>query len=426
MEALIRNRDIIIIGIQAWDIEIGSNCKNIALEMSRHNRVLYVNPPMDRISRFRERKTEKIKKRRAVRKGSLEDLHPLGEQFWNLFPKRMTESINWIGSPALFDWANRRNAKRFFGDIQSAIDRLAFKNYIVFNDSSMFLGQYVQEFLQPSHYVYYMRDYLTKNPYWKKQGVRLEPQLIAQADTVVNNSTLYAEYGRQFNPHSYMVGQGCDTRHFDDQFRDIPTAPEVLAIKGPRIGYVGFLSSRRLSIQLLEELAAARPQWSMVLVGPEDEAFAQSKLHQMDNVYFLGSKDAEQLPEYIQGFDVAMNPQKINEATMGNYPRKIDEYLVMGKPTVASSTKAMEYFAECTYLGKTSSDYIQLIEKALSENSPELEQRRRAVGRSHSWTQNVHEIYTAVLKADPAQQLIGELRDTETPSIEVVEQEEIK
>ena len=36
-------RDIVIIGIQAWDIEIGSNCKNIALELSKTNRVLYVN-----------------------------------------------------------------------------------------------------------------------------------------------------------------------------------------------------------------------------------------------------------------------------------------------------------------------------------------------------------------------------------------------
>ena len=84
MDVRIKNRDIIVMGIQAWDIEIGSNCKNIALEMSKHNRVLYVNPPMDRIPRFRERNTTKIKKRKAVRNGQLADLVPLGEQFWNL------------------------------------------------------------------------------------------------------------------------------------------------------------------------------------------------------------------------------------------------------------------------------------------------------------------------------------------------------
>ena len=64
---MIEGMDIIIVGIQAWDIEIGSNCKNIAVEMSRTNRVLYVNSPLDRISKFKERKTEKIKKRGAIR-----------------------------------------------------------------------------------------------------------------------------------------------------------------------------------------------------------------------------------------------------------------------------------------------------------------------------------------------------------------------
>ena len=42
-----KSRDIVVTGIQAWDIEIGSNCKNIAIEMSKKHRVLYVNPPLD-------------------------------------------------------------------------------------------------------------------------------------------------------------------------------------------------------------------------------------------------------------------------------------------------------------------------------------------------------------------------------------------
>ena len=36
---MIKNRDIVVFGIQAWDIEIGSNCKNIALEFAKNNRV---------------------------------------------------------------------------------------------------------------------------------------------------------------------------------------------------------------------------------------------------------------------------------------------------------------------------------------------------------------------------------------------------
>jgi len=399
---MIKGRDIIVMGIQAWDIEIGSNCKNIASEMAKQNRVLYVNPPMDRISRYRERHTKKIKKRLAVKKGHLNDLVEIGDNMWNLYPKTMTESINFIKSKSLFDWLNGMNTKRFANDIRSAITRLGFNDYIIFNDSSMFLGQNVKTLLKPSFYVYYMRDYLTKNPYWRKNGVRLEPKLIQNADCVVNNSTLYTEYGKQFTEHSYMVGQGCDTSLFNDDLREISIPEDLRKISGPIIGYVGFLSSRRLSIDILVHIAKSRPDWSVVLVGPEDDNFNTSELHEMDNVYFLGSRDASELPNYIKGFDVAINPQHINDATMGNYPRKIDEYLAMGKPTVASATKAMEYFKEYTYLGVTPEDYVELIEKALSENTKALQQQRKAYGLSHSWENNVNEIYSCILRLEKA------------------------
>ena len=388
-----KGKDIVVVGIQPWDIEIGSNCKNIAVEMAKHNRVLYVNSPLDRISRWKEQHTEKIKRRLRVKKGIEPDLVELDENLWNLYPKTLIESINWMKNPSLFNFVNRSNSRKFASDIQSAIQRLGFENVILFNDSSMFLGLHLKELLQPTFSVYYMRDYLTKNPYWRKHGVRIEPQLIAMCDLVVNNSTLYAEYGSQFNPHSYMVGQGCDTSLFNNELRKIDVPADLKEIAKPIIGYVGYLSSRRLSIEIIEYMAQQRPNWSIVLVGPEDDQFKASALHHMPNVHFLGSRDSSVLPNYIQGFDVAMNPQLINDATIGNYPRKIDEYLAMGKPTLASATKAMDYFKDYTYLGTSKEDYVALAEKALAENNEALEKQRRAYGTSHSWENNVNEIY---------------------------------
>lgn len=390
---MIEGKDIIVVGIQPWDIEIGSNCKNIAEEFAKKNRVLYVNSPLDRISKFKERKTEKIKRRIQIKKGASPDLVEIGENMWNLYPRKMIESINWIGSPSIFDRINRRNAEKFASDIKDAANRLGFKNYILFNDSSMFLGLHLKELLSPAIYAYYMRDYLTKNPYWKKHGVRIEPKLIKEADVVVNNSTLYAEYGSQFTKHSYMVGQGCDTSLFNNEQRNIEVPDDLKGIAKPIIGYVGFLSSRRLSIEIVVHLAEQHKEWSIVLVGPEDEQFQISKLHQLDNVYFLGSRDSSVLPNYIQGFDVAMNPQLINDATIGNYPRKIDEYLAMGKPTLATATKAMDYFKDFTYLGVSKESYVELAEIALSEDSLEKQKARREYGTSHSWENNVNEIY---------------------------------
>ncbi|MCL6274729.1 glycosyltransferase [Muricauda sp. 2012CJ35-5] len=396
---MIKGQDIIVVGIQAWDIEIGSNCKNIAVEFAKHNRVLYVNPPLDRATLKRDKNSEKVQKRLRIAKGEETGLVPVQENLWNLFPKSMTESINWIPSHFLFKKLNRRNAKLFSNDILEAMHKLKFKNVLLFNDSSMFLGLHLKEFLKPQSYTYYMRDYLIKVPYWRKHGERIEPQVIELADTVVNNSTLYAEYGALYNPNSYMVGQGCDVALFNDAENQIEVPPEFKEIPGPILGYVGYLTSMRLDIALLEHMAKAKKDWSIVLVGPEDDDFKKSNLHQLDNVHFLGSKDAAELPAYVKGFDVAMNPQVVNDWTIGNYPRKIDEYLAMGKPTLATRTKAMEMFQDHVYLGSTKEEYIKLAEKALADNSEQLQQSRIEFAKSHTWENNVKAIYEAIKKS---------------------------
>ena len=389
------NKDIIIVGLQAWDIGIGSNCKNIAAELAKNNRVLYVNSPLDRISRFRERALPNTKKRISVLKSGEPEILEIAPNLWNLYPATVLESINWISSPILFDWLNRINNKRFAKQIKLGIDLLAFKNYLVFNDSDMFRSFYLKELLQPETYIYYTRDNLIAVDYWKKQGIRIEALHMKKADLVVANSTYLASLARQFNPHSYYVGQGCDVSLFDSrQIVEVPA--DMKDIPKPVIGYIGALLSLRLDLKVLHYIAESRPDWSLVLVGPEDETFKNSSLHQLKNVYFLGNKSGNELPAYLNCFDVAINPQVLSPVTIGNYPRKIDEYLAMGKPTVATKTEAMSVFADHTYLAETREEYLSCIEKGLQEDSVALHQKREEFARLHTWENNVREIGKAI------------------------------
>jgi hypothetical protein len=98
----LKGRDIIVVGQQPWDVSIGSNCKNIAIEWSKYNRVLYVNSPLDRISKYRGKSDPKIAKRISVVDGKDQGLIPIKENLWNLFPDEMIESINWIKWPSFF------------------------------------------------------------------------------------------------------------------------------------------------------------------------------------------------------------------------------------------------------------------------------------------------------------------------------------
>lgn len=393
---IVKDRDIIVVGLQPWDGEIGSNCKNIAIEFAKHNRVLYVNYPLDRISIKREANNPLIAKRIDILKNKKNNLLQINQSTWQLYPSCILESINWIPSTFLFKIINKINNWRFASEIKKAAQALNFKNYILFNDSDMFRSYHLPEMLKPVLSMYYTRDNMMSVPYWYKHGHILEPELIAKSDVITANSTYLADIAKQHNPNSYYVGQGCETEAFDlEKITYVPK--DIEHIKGPIIGYIGALYKLRLDLDLIEHIANSKPEWSIVLIGPEDEAFKQSKLHQLTNVYFLGLKDTRELPAYLAKFDIAINPQILNEVTIGNYPRKIDEYLAMGKPTVATETKAMSIFKDYTYLGKTKEDYITLIEKALAENSAEKQQERISYARSHTWENSVAEIYKAML-----------------------------
>jgi len=376
-------------------MEIGGNCKNIAIEFHRFNRVLYVNPPLDRLSRLTKRKDPKIKKRIRIRKGKDPDLVQIDDQLWTLYPKVLVESINWISLPWLYDMFNKRNNRSLANAIQSAVNRLGFSKFILFNDSSMFLGYYLKEMLNPEIYLYYTRDNLIAVDYWKRQGVRLEAKLMNKVDLVIANSTYLASQARKFNRNSYYVGQGCDVSLFDSKLVTFKPA-DIGKIPKPIIGYIGALFSLRLDIKVIEYIAENRPSWSIVLVGPEDDNFKKSKLHQLTNVYFLGTKPVPELPSYLNQFDVAINPQILNPVTIGNYPRKIDEYLAMGKPTVATKTEAMAVFAEHTYLAENKEEYVLLIEKALQDDNGIAHYNREQFAREHTWENNIREIYKAI------------------------------
>jgi glycosyltransferase involved in cell wall biosynthesis len=323
----------------------------------------------------------------------------IGTGFWEYYPPTLVESINWLPSTQLFKAINAVNNKRFAKDIRNAVAQLGFKDYILFNDNDIFNGYHMKQLLHPALYVYYCRDYIRGNTYWGKHGGALEPDLIRSADLAVANSLYLTEYCAAFNKNSHYIGQGCDLQLFDsEKSLDIP--PEMKSVRRPVIGYVGAIIASRLDQQIIRLIAEANPQWSVVLVGPEDDVFKKSMLHDLPNVLFTGRREMKDLPGFVQCFDVCINPQLVNALTIGNYPLKVDEYLAMGKPVVATRTKTMELFEDYTYLAGSPEEYPGLVEKALQENNEILNQKRIAFARSHTWENSVNELMLRIRETE--------------------------
>lgn len=382
--------DIIIIGQQPWDTEIGSNCKNIALELSKTNRVLYINSPLDRITLYRGKADPKVQKRINVIKHKEEGLIQIQDNLWNYYPDCIVESINFLSFTAIFSFINKFNNKRLAKSIGKALKELNFKNVILFNDNEMFKAFYLQDYLKPALSIYYSRDFMLGVDYWKKHGETLEPLLIGKSDLCFTNSEYLAEYCRSYNERSYNVGQGCEIESFKNV--DDELIADLKGLKGPLIGYVGALNSERLDVSIIVHIAESYPEYTVVLVGPEDDTFRSSVLHDLSNVVFMGQRTVKELPGFINGFDICINPQLVNPITIGNYPRKIDEYLALGKPVIATHTKTMEAFKAYVYLGENKEDYIKLIAKAISERSDLKTAERKEFAFTHTWENSVQEM----------------------------------
>jgi glycosyltransferase involved in cell wall biosynthesis len=389
-------RDIVIVGQQPWDTIIGSNCKNIALEWSKYNRVLYVNSALDRFSLYAAKNDLKIKYRLAVIQGKQKGLITIQQNLWNLYPDLLIESINWIPNQFVFEYLNKKNNIKFARSIQKAIETLGFNNIILFNDNDMFRSYHLKELLQPLVSIYYSRDFMLAVDYWKKHGLKMEPELIAKSNICVANSTYLSAYCKKYNPNSFDVGQGCELESFSNANK-LQMPIDMRCIPSPIIGYVGALQSIRLDLQVLMHIATTKPEWSIVLVGPEDTVFANSALHQLKNIYFIGSKSPAELPAYIHSFDVCINPQLVNQVTIGNYPRKIDEYLAVGKPVVATKTDAMTIFSKYCFLVETKQSYVEKIQEAIDTDTQILREARKSFAATHTWENSIKAIDQSIL-----------------------------
>jgi len=283
-------------------------------------------------------------------------------------------------------------------EIVKATRKLGMDNFILINDKDMFNSFYLKELLKPEAYIYLDRDKTVVMDYWKKHGTKLEPKLVRKSDAVICNSYDFEKYNKQFNQNSYYIGNGVDLELFDIKKQyEVPN--ELKNIPKPIIGYVGALLSLRLDIDLMISSAISNPDKSFVFIGPEDDEFAKSKLHELENVYFLGKRHKNIVPAYVNHFDVCINPQIVNEVTIGNFPLKIVEYLSLGKPVVAIETNTMnELFPEVTYIARNKTEFDELIDQATIEDNDEKREQRVNFTRQFSWKRVANNVLDVIKK----------------------------
>jgi UDP-galactopyranose mutase len=211
-----------------------------------------------------------------------------------------------------------------------AIDR-----YVAWYYSPMALD--VSRHLRPAATIYDCMDELTGFLGAPPALRERERELLGRADLVFTGGHSLYEAKRQLHPAVHPFPSSIDVAHFARARAPQPDPADQAELPRPRLGYFGVIDER-LDRDLLDAVAAARPDWQFVMIGPVVKIDPRD-LPQRPNIRWLGQKPYAELPRYIAGWDVAIMPFARNDATRFISPTKTPEYLAAGRPVVSTSIR---------------------------------------------------------------------------------------
>jgi UDP-galactopyranose mutase len=164
-----------------------------------------------------------------------------------------------------------------------------------------------------------------------------EAELMRRASLVLTGGRSLYEAKRHQHHNIHALPSSVDVAHFARARTVGADPPDQAAIPHPRLGFFGVIDER-LDIGLVDAVAAARPDWHLVMIGPVVK-IDPACLPRQPNIHYLGSKAYSELPRYLAGWDVALLPFARNEATRFISPTKTPEYMAAGKPVVSTSIR---------------------------------------------------------------------------------------
>lgn len=161
-----------------------------------------------------------------------------------------------------------------------------------------------------------------------------ESALMARADVVFAGGMSLYEARKDDHDNIHAFPSSVDIDHFKAARNSLATPGDQASILGPRLGYCGVIDER-IDLDLIRSVAKARPDYAFIFLGPIAK-ISPDDLPRAHNIHYLGQKAYADLPAYLSGWDAALMPFALNEATRFISPTKTPEYLAAGRPVIST------------------------------------------------------------------------------------------
>ncbi|MHB1529823.1 MAG: glycosyltransferase family protein [Acidiferrobacteraceae bacterium] len=210
-----------------------------------------------------------------------------------------------------------------------------------------------------------------------------EELMLRRADRVFATSqTLCAlKNGGRFP--AIHLPHGVDADHFGVP----PPPPDVIArLPRPIIGFHGIIGSR-VDIELIERIAVSFPKASIVTLGKVEVNLSLLRRH--SNFHVFDAVPYEDLPRWIQAFDIGLVAYRHDGHTQSVNPLKLLEYLALGIPVVADDVPELKFHGTHIITAKSHDSYLAAVAGLIARYpfSDGERAERRAYARMHTWEQ---------------------------------------
>jgi uncharacterized SAM-binding protein YcdF (DUF218 family)/glycosyltransferase involved in cell wall biosynthesis len=249
------------------------------------------------------------------------------------------------------------------------------------------LARDVIESLDPALTIYYCIDDLASSSPEARKIAPSEEQLFKSADLVFTTSEKLRARAAQFNDRVHLFPFAVNMGTFEKvREASAPPPDDIAKLPRPIAGYVGGLH-QWVDQELLAAVAERMPDVTFALVGPPQVDV--SRLQRVKNIHLLGQRRHDELPGYVKAFDVGLVPYRISEYTANVYPTKLNEYLIMGIPVVATDLFEIRRFngehGDLVRIAASVDEYAAAIRASLDKSPAPVVARRIEVAQSNSW-----------------------------------------
>lgn len=393
--------DIVMLSSARSDDPYSSSALSLAKELSKNNRVFFIDHPFslrDYLSKYSQGGS--IKRRRKALLFGKNICHTLEGTSSNLkiVTPRLTLPINWMKEGKLYNCLSAVNDRILVAALKNIIKEYGIKQYIFINVFVPYYFRTIPDNIKPALNIYYTVDDISQEAYIAKHGVRLEKEVAASADIALATSKELTSLLSNYSNNVHYLPNAADTSLFATAVHKRLNKPEELqSITQKVICYTGNIGSR-INYNLLKRVALQHQDKVLLMVGPtSSNDYKEAGLDKLPNVIFTGPKSINELPNYLQYSHCAIIPFEYSTLTKSIYPLKINEYLAAGIPVVSTAfSEDMIGFADVAAVAHSEDEFIHKIAAVIEEDTVKKQAARMDKARANTWKARVAEFWNIV------------------------------